>query len=57
MNELLTSAEVKKALKISHNTLLKLIKQGLPYLKLGRDYRFPRREIEEWIQKKTTSKR
>jgi excisionase family DNA binding protein len=45
-----TVAEVATFLKVHHTTIYRLIKrQGLPGFKIGADWRFSKRAIEEWL--------
>ncbi|TXH58970.1 MAG: DNA-binding protein [Desulfurellales bacterium] len=57
MSEFLTTKEIKALLKVSHNTLKKLMKEGLPHLQLGREFRFPRQRVEQWLNNRVTPKK
>lgn len=58
MTELLNSEEVVELLRITNTTLYTLInKQGLPAFKVGREWRFRREALEEWLQRKETEKK
>lgn len=46
----LTFQETQQFLRISHQTLYNLIKQGLPSHKIGRKRVFLREELVQWIR-------
>ncbi|MEW6419078.1 MAG: helix-turn-helix domain-containing protein [Nitrospirota bacterium] len=49
--EILTEQELQKLLGVSRTTLWKLRKNGhLPYTKIGREYRYLKSEIIEWLK-------
>jgi excisionase family DNA binding protein len=51
--ELLTAKEASKYLKISPRTLYRHIKEyQIPALKLGREWRFIKSELDKWLIKK-----
>ena len=54
--EFLRFVQVLELLQISPVTLLKLIKQGLPHMKINRTYRFDRRRIREWMLQREISR-
>lgn len=48
--EIMTIREVASYLRVHHTTLYRLVDAGrLPCFKVGADYRFRRKAIEEWI--------
>lgn len=51
MSELLTTRELQNLLKVDRITIYRMLEQGrLPGFKVGGQWRFPRREIEEWLE-------
>lgn len=49
--EILTEQELQELLGVSRTTLWKLRKsENLPYTKIGREYRYFRSEIMEWLK-------
>ena len=53
--KMLTPAEVAERLSISYDTALQLIKySGLPYLKIGRQYRISEDVINDMMNRKDT---
>ena len=51
MNELLTTRELQRLLKVDRITIYRMLEQGrLPGFKMGGQWRFSRREIEEWLE-------
>lgn len=49
--EILTEKELQELLGISRTTLWKLRKnENLPYTKIGREYRYFKSEIIEWLK-------
>lgn len=54
MNDVLTVTEVAEYLRIHRTTVYRLIKHGgIPYFKVGTDYRFRRDAIDDWMKKQT----
>ena len=49
MENLITINEAAALFQVHHNTIRKLIRQGLPCLKLGSVYRFRESELLEWV--------
>jgi excisionase family DNA binding protein len=48
-DEILTVAELAKYLRVHISTIYRLIKaRELPAFKIGSDYRFSRKQIDEW---------
>ena len=50
--EYLTANEICEKLKISYTTLYRLVKKGLPYLKVGNQQRFVFEEVEQWLKER-----
>lgn len=51
LTELLTTEEVQQMLQINQRTLYRLAKNGaIPALRVGRQWRFRQRDIEEWVE-------
>lgn len=49
--ELMTEKEVREMIRISRTTLWKLRKnEGFPFTKVGRQYRYSKKEILEWMK-------
>jgi len=48
-NKLLTIKELQELLSLSHTTIYKFMKEGLPYFKVGDSLRFKRDDIESWL--------
>lgn len=54
MKELLTTQELAKYLKLRPETVLRIVKRGeLPAAKIGRQYRFDRDQIDNWLLQNT----
>ncbi len=53
----MTVAETCRYLKVAPRTLYRYIEQRhLPAFKLGKEWRFVRSELEEWIRARTTTR-
>lgn len=51
MSELLTTRELQRLLKVDRITIYRMLEQGrLPGFKVGGQWRFSSREIEEWLE-------
>ncbi len=51
METLLTLREVAQLLRLSHQTVYKLIQDGiLIAVKIGNQWRFEKKKIEEWLE-------
>lgn len=48
----LTEKELCSWLKISRSKVLNLRKEGMPFIKLGKNVRFDKEKIEEWLKEK-----
>lgn len=54
MDEVLTTTEAMKYLKISRKTLLKLVREGqIPARKVGKDFRYLKIQLNNFLQGKT----
>jgi len=52
----LTTAEVLGCLKVNPRTIYRLIKTGeLPAIRIGRQWRFRRSDLDEWIARHRTA--
>ena len=49
----ISSKTLCQKLSIAYNTLYKLMAQGLPYVRIGRDYRFKIEDVERWLNENT----
>lgn len=57
-NELLTVAEACRYLKITPRTLYRYIRNHrLPGFKLGKEWRFVRADLEQWIRERAAESR
>ncbi len=57
-DELLTAAETCRYLKISARTLYRYIQdRRMPAFKLGKEWRFVRSDLQQWIRSQATAKR
>ncbi len=53
-DKLLTKTDVSKIINVSIKTIDKLVcKKEIPFIKIGRLVRFDRREIENWLPKRS----
>ena len=46
-------SELKKNIKATSNTIYKLIKEGMPFIKVGKDYRFEMEEVDKWLKERS----
>ena len=54
-DELLTVAETCRYLKVTSRTLYRYLKdRSIPGFKLGKEWRFLRSDLEEWIRKRAS---
>ena len=52
----LTTEEVLGCLKVNPRTIYRLIKSGdLPAVRIGRQWRFRRADLDEWIERQRTA--
>lgn len=49
---MLTVKEVSELLKMHPNTISKLVKEGMPSYKIGKNRRFDADEVIKWIKEK-----
>lgn len=47
---MLTKQEVMEWLKVSLTTIDRLMKQGMPYTKIGKAVRFEKEDVEKWLK-------
>jgi excisionase family DNA binding protein len=52
-NKLLTIDEARHILKVGRNVMYGLIRNGVPYIKIGKQIRIPHDELLNWIKKQT----
>lgn len=58
MTELLTTKEVASYLKLRPETVLRGVKKGeIPAIKVGGHFRFDKKQIDDWLQNNSTSKK
>jgi len=58
IDELLTAAETCRYLKIAPRTLYRYIQERrMPAFKLGKEWRFVRSDLEQWIRRRVTVRR
>jgi len=55
--EYMTKAECQEYLRISKSSLEKLVKQGLPRIKLDRKVLFRKIDIDKWLEQKIQRKK
>lgn len=56
--DILSIAEVQNALRLSRNTVLKLLDTGqINYTKIGKLYRIPKESLEEYIKQNSNIKK
>ena len=56
MSAFLTTEEVLGCLKVNPRTIYRLIKSGeLPAVRIGRQWRFRRSDLDEWIDRHRTA--
>jgi len=53
MKEILTEKELSGLLKVSRTTLWKLRKSGLPFIKVGKGYRYIWSDVLAWFKDKS----
>lgn len=55
MSELMTLSEVADYLRVTQKTIYRLLEQGkIPAAKVGRQWRFKKKSIDEWLNKQVT---
>jgi excisionase family DNA binding protein len=50
MDELLTQKELAEFLKITEMTLYRWRKEGMPYIKAGKQVRYEKEEVLKWLK-------
>lgn len=56
-DELLTAEETCRYLKIAQRTLYRYIQdRSMPAFKLGKEWRFVRSDLEQWIRQRTVTR-
>ena len=54
MNELMTVDELAQHLRVTKKTIYRLLKRGeIPATKIGRQWRFDRASIDQWLERKS----
>ena len=57
-NQVLTLEELARYLKIPKSTLYKLVQEGrIPGQKLGKQWRFARRAVDQWLEQQSSQGR
>lgn len=57
MQKLMTIKEVADYLRLSKVTVYKMTRQGkIPALKIGKQWRYNKSEIDSWVKQKSNSK-
>ena len=52
MSDYLTVAEVAASLRVTEKTIYRLLRRGrITATKVGREWRLPRRSVEEWLRR------
>lgn len=58
MQRLMTIREIADYLRLSKVTVYKMTRQGkIPALKIGRQWRYNKAEIDSWVKQKSNNKR
>jgi excisionase family DNA binding protein len=55
--EYMTKAECQEYLRISKSSLEKLVKEGLPRIKLDRKVIFRKVDVDRWLERKVQGKK
>lgn len=55
--KMLTKQEICEWLNISMPTIDRLMKQGLPHLKIGKAVRFERDDVKRWLEEQQGDKK
>ncbi len=51
----LTIEDVSEMLQVTRTTVYNLKKQGLPFIKLGKNIRFDQKEVIDWVKSNSHS--
>lgn len=51
----LTIDDVSEMLQVTRTTVYNLKKQGLPFIKLGKNIRFDQKEVVDWVRSNSRS--
>ena len=51
----LTIDDVSEMLKVTRTTVYNLKKQGMPFIKLGKNIRFDQKEVIDWVRSNSHS--
>jgi len=51
----LTIEDIAEMLQVTRTTIYNLKKRGLPFIKLGKNVRFDKDEVVEWVRSQQTS--
>jgi excisionase family DNA binding protein len=58
MQRLMTIREIADYLRLSKVTVYKMTRQGkIPALKIGKQWRYDKSEIDSWVKQKSNNKR
>jgi excisionase family DNA binding protein len=57
LGEYMTKAECQEYLRISKSSLEKLVKEGLPRIKLDRKVIFRKVDVDRWLERKINRKK
>jgi len=55
--EYMTKVEAQEYLRIGKSSLEKLVKQGLPMIKLDRRVLFRKADVDAWLERKVTRRK
>ena len=56
MSQMLTAQEVESLLQVDRSTVYRMAESGrLPAFKVGRQWRFPAQQVQEWLNARTTN--
>ncbi len=53
MGEYLTENQLCDWLKISRSTAIRLRKEGMPFIKIGKSIRYNKDKVQDWLEKRT----
>lgn len=49
---MMTTGQLSKYLQVHTNTVLRYLKLGMPYYKIGREYRYELEEVKKWLHER-----